>query len=264
MERTVSEQAGAESWDARLYDRSFGFVSAFGADMVDLLDPKPGEIIVDLGCGTGELAVAIAARGAQVIGIDADAAMVARARAQHRDMRFIQADGHDFRVDAPVDAVFSNAALHWMTEPTRVIGCVARALRPNARFVAEMGAYKNIKTITDALYQALAEQGVAAESVVFPWFFPRPSSYVAMLRESGLEIDYLHYFARPTPLDDCENGLADWMHMFARHFLDAAPPEAVEAVIARTEALTRESLCPDGRWVTDYTRLRFVARKVVD
>ena len=260
-----SGNAGEATWDAGLYDRSFGFVSDFATDMVDLLAPEPGERIVDLGCGTGKLTAAIAARGADAIGIDGDEAMVERARALHPTLTFEHADGRDFSIEGHADAVFSNAALHWMKEePAGVIACVARALRPGGRFVAEMGAHRNVRIITDALYQALAEQGVPAESVDFPWYFPRTSHYVGLLEDGGFEVTQLRYFARPTPLDDCPNGLADWIAMFGRNFTDAAPPGRVSAVIDRTVALTRDRLCPDGRWVTDYTRLRFVALRVAD
>ena len=253
------------AWDAALYDRSFGFVSAFGSDMIDLLAPEPGERIVDLGCGTGTLSAAIAARGAEVIGIDGDAAMVDRARASYPSLAFAHADGRDFAIEGVADAVFSNAALHWMKEePAGVIACVARALRPGGRFVAEMGAHRNVRIITDALYRALAEEGVPPEAVDFPWYFPRTSRYVGLLEEGGFDVTYLHYFARPTPLDDCPNGLADWIAMFGRNFTDAAPPGRTQAVVDRAVALTRARLCPDGRWMTDYTRLRFVAVKMAE
>ena len=258
---TASENERAD-WDATLYDRSFGFVSAFATDMVDLLAPAPGERIVDLGCGTGTLTAAIAARRADVIGIDGDAAMVERARALHPGLTFEHADGHDFAIEGLADAVFSNAALHWMKEnPPAVVTCVARALRPGGRFVAEMGAHRNVRIITDALYRALAEEGVPADAVDFPWYFPRTSRYVGLLEDGGFDVTQLHYFARPTPLDDCPNGLADWIAMFGRNFTDAAPPGRTPAVIDRTVELTRDRLCPDGRWITDYTRLRFVAVK---
>ena len=255
---------GWAAWDATLYDRSFGFVSAFATDMVDLLAPEPGERIVDLGSGTGTLSAAIAARGADVIGIDGDAAMVERARAHHPSLRFEHADGRDFAIEGLADAVFSNAALHWMKEPEPVIACVARALRPGGRFVAEMGAHRNVRIITDALYRALAEEGVPAESVDFPWYFPRTSRYVGLLEDGGFEVSRLRYFARPTPLDDCPNGLADWIAMFGRNFTGAAPPGRAQAVAERTVALTQARLRPEGRWVADYTRLRFIAVKGAD
>ena len=69
----------AAGWDADRYQRQFGFVSALGTDLLELLDPRPGETVLDLGCGTGELAAAIQGRGARVWALDADAAMVAAA-----------------------------------------------------------------------------------------------------------------------------------------------------------------------------------------
>lgn len=257
--RARAEEGAA--WDAALYDRSCGFVSTMSADMVDLLAPEAGERIVDLGCGTGALTAAIAARGASVIGIDGDAAMIARARSRYTGLAFAHADGRDFAIDGRADAVFSNAALHWMKEPRRVIARVARALRPGGRFVAEMGAYRNVGTITDALYEALADEGVPAEAVAFPWYFPSPSRYACQLEDGGFEVTHMRYFARPTPLDDCPNGIADWIAMFGRNFTDAAPAGRARAVVARAVALTRDRLCPEGRWIADYTRLRFVAVK---
>jgi trans-aconitate 2-methyltransferase len=172
-------------WDVGLYDKSFGFISRYGTDLLELLRPRPGERILDLGCGTGALAAQIAARGSHVIGIDSDPDMVARAQAQYPALRFECADGGNFLLEEPVDAVFSNAALHWMKAPQAVIDCVARALRPGGRFVAEMGADKNVATITEALYQALAELGVDRAAVDFPWYFPRTGAYVALLEAGG-------------------------------------------------------------------------------
>lgn len=256
--------AGGAAWNAGLYDKSFGFIADYGVDLLDWLSPRAGERILDLGCGVGQLTADIVARGAEVIGLDADADMIARAKEKHPDIVFVCAEGEDFVLDRPVDAVFSNAALHWMKEPEPVIASVARALRPGGRFVAEMGAYKNVATIIEAMYQALEEQEVSRDAVLFPWYFPRTSSYVRLLEEGGFEVERLHYFGRPTPLDTCENGLADWITMFAQNFLDAAPAGGVARIIERTVELTRDDLCPDGRWVTDYTRLRFAARRTED
>ena len=251
--------ASGQEWDVNLYDRSFGFIAEFGAGLVELLAPRPGERIVDLGCGTGQLTAQIADMGCEVIGIDADPDMIALARQKHPDLHFICAAGEEFSVDAPADAVFSNAALHWMKLPEPVIACVAKALRPGGRFVAEMGAHRNVVTITEALYQALAEQSVARKAVDFPWYFPRTGAYVSLLEAGGFDVSHLHYFARPTPLDNCSNGLSDWIRMFGQNFLAAAPPGGEAQLMARAEQICRPRLCPDGRWLTDYTRLRFRA-----
>ena len=144
-------------WDADRYQRQFGFVSAMAGGVLELLDASPGEVVLDLGCGTGELAARIAATGARVIGLDSDPAMVDAAARRLGAENTMLADGHDFRLPAPVDAVFSNAALHWMPRPGEVVGRVRSALRPGGRFVAEMGGAGNIAEILAAVGAALAD-----------------------------------------------------------------------------------------------------------
>jgi len=256
---TKNNAAGGQDWDVALYDQSFGFIAEFGAGLVELLAPSPGERIVDLGCGIGQLTAQIAEAGCDVIGIDADQAMITVARQKYPGIQFICATGEEFTIDTTVDAVFSNAALHWMKQPEPVIASVARVLRPGGRFVAEMGAHRNVVTVTEALYQALAEQSVAREAVQFPWYFPRTGAYVSLLEAGGFDVTHLHYFSRPTPLDNCPNGLIDWIRMFGQNFLAAAPPGSADEIMARAEELCRERLRSEGRWLTDYTRLRFRA-----
>ncbi len=256
---TDDNATSGQAWDADLYDKSFGFIAEFGAGLVELLAPRPGERIVDLGCGVGQLSAEIAAAGAEVIGIDGDPGMIARARQKYPDIQFICARAEYFSVTGQVDAVFSNAVLHWVKEPEPAIANVARALRPGGRFVAEMGAHRNVVTITEVLYQALAEQLVERDKVDFPWYFPRTGEYVTLLEAGGFDVTHLHYFARPTPLGNCPNGLRDWIEMFGRNFLAAAPAGGEARLMARAEQLCREHLCPEGRWITDYTRLRFRA-----
>ena len=144
-------------WDADRYQRQFGFVSAMAGGVLELLDASPGEVVLDLGCGTGELAARIAATGARVIGLDSDPAMVDAAARRLGAENTMLADGHDFRLPAPVDAVFSNAALHWMPRPGEVVGRVRAAVRPGGRFVAEMGGAGNIAEILAAVGAALAD-----------------------------------------------------------------------------------------------------------
>jgi prepilin-type processing-associated H-X9-DG protein len=156
-------------WDADRYQRQFGFVSAMAGGVLELLDASPGEVVLDLGCGTGELAARIAATGARVIGLDSDPAMVAAAARRLGEANILLADGHAFRLPEPVDAVFSNAALHWMPRPGQVVGCVRAALRPGGRFVAEMGGAGNVAEILAAVGAALGEEGLSPP--------PPPSSF---------------------------------------------------------------------------------------
>jgi trans-aconitate methyltransferase len=257
-----SATSAETGWDSTLYEESFGIITQFGAGVVELLAPRPGERIVDLGCGTGGLTAQIAAAGADVLGIDSSEAMIARARELCPGLRFEVARGEDFAVEEPVDAVFSSAALHWMSPPEAVATAVARALKPGGRFVAEMGGKGNIATIIGAVYQALAEEGIPRERIRNPWYFPSIGEYGSLLEGAGFEVLLMQLFDRPTPLDDCPNGMADWLRMFGGAFLEAVRDTRRKRVQERVNELTRPLLTREGRWVADYRRLRFMAVKL--
>jgi trans-aconitate methyltransferase len=257
-----SATSAETGWDSTLYEESFGIITQFGAGVVELLAPRPGERIVDLGCGTGGLTAQIAAAGADVLGIDSSEAMIARARELYPHLRFEVAKGEDFAVEEPVDAVFSSAALHWMSPPEAVAASVARALKPGGRFVAEMGGKGNIASIIGAISQALAEEGIPWERIRNPWYFPSIGEYGSLLEGAGFEVLLMRLFDRPTPLDDCPNGIADWLRMFGGAILVAVPDKRRERVQERVNELTRPLLNRDGRWVADYRRLRFMAVKL--
>jgi trans-aconitate methyltransferase len=245
-------------WNARAYDSSFGYVSAHGAPLIDLLDPQPGERIVDLGCGTGVLTADLAARGALVLGIDGSASMIEAAIAHHPGLDFIVGDGHDFSVAHPYDAVFSNAALHWMNrDPDAVIECVRMALRPGGRFVAEMGGAGNCSALTAAMLTAWREHGLNEPHL--PWYFPSPAEYATRLEKAGFTLRIIEFFDRPTPLDECPNGAADWVRMFAGSLLDGVPPATVEPLLRRVNELAAPALRRESGWMADYVRLRFAA-----
>ena len=243
------------TWDTTTYDRDFAFVSAYGAELLDWLRAQPGERILDLGCGTGELAERIASAGAVVIGIDSDPGMIQAARQRLPDADLRVADGHDFAVDEPVDAVFSNAALHWMPAAVEVLGCVSDALRHGGRFVAEMGATGNVATVMAAVDQACRETGLPGRD--WPWFFPSPAQYAAMLEDAGLEIRELDFRDRPTKLAG-DDGITGWLRMFAGPAMADVPAQVVD----RAVEIARPALWRDGAWWADYRRLRFRAVKV--
>ena len=247
----------AAGWDADRYQRQFGFVSAMGGDVLELLDPAPGETVLDLGCGTGELAAAIAASGARVLALDSDPAMVAAARRRLGDDRVLLADGHAFTLPEPVDAVFSNAALHWMPRPAEVSAQVHAALRPGGRFVAELGGAGNIAAILEALGAAMAEAGLPAPEC--PWYFPTPAQHATLLEAGGFRVARMEHFPRPTPLAGGPDGLADWVAMFGGSLTAGVPAARLGQVLARAGELAAPRLYRDGRWTADYWRLRFVA-----
>jgi trans-aconitate methyltransferase len=249
-------------WSADAYDGSHSFVYEYGEGVVDLLGPGEGERVLDLGCGTGHLTEAIAGRGASVVGLDASGEMVERARESYPDRRFVHADARAFEsaVDGPFDAVFSNAALHWIPERDHdaVLESVHDTLRPGGRFVAELGGVGNVEAFAEAIRAECTSRGYDVES---PWYFPSVGEYAPRLEEHGFEVRYATLFDRPTELDDGESGLRNWIGMFAEGFLESVTGEEREAILAGVEDALREGYYRegDGTWIAPYRRLRFVA-----
>ena len=242
----------ADQWDSSLYDARHSFVWKKSADLIGFLDPHPGERILDLGCGTGHLTAEIAGRGAHVVGLDASPSMIAQARQNFPKVKFMLADARDAAFDQPFDAVFSNAALHWMKGAPAVIAAVARALKPGGRFVFEMGALGNIATILEALREVLP----AAES---PWFFPSAAEYATLLEAQGFEIRLIETFERIHALEHPEKGMREWLEMFCGTWFDGLPAPDRPKLVAEIEALLRPGLYYDGCWHADYRRLRAIA-----
>jgi len=257
----MSEERRTNRWDADDYDGDHAFVHEYGASVVDLLDPKPGERVVDLGCGTGHLTAEIAAAvgdAGDVLGIDQSPEMVAEAREQYPDLAFERADATEYDPAEPFDAVFSNAALHWMPDQDAVVERVADALRPAGRFVAEMGGHGNVATVVDATRRELTDRGYEADS---PWYFPTVGEQASLLERHGFEVRFARLFDRPTELDGGPDGLRNWLGMFGDSLL-AGPDEAERrAVVAAVEDRCRDALFDEdsGTWTADYRRLRFEA-----
>ena len=247
----------ADRWDSSLYDDRHSFVWKKSADLIDLLAPQPGERILDLGCGTGHLTAQIAARGAEVIGIDSSVSMVAQARQNFPKLKFQLADARDFRFDAPFDAVFSNAALHWVREADRAASSIAQALKPGGRLVLEMGVKGNIALIVEGVEAVLREAGYGAENT---WYFPSLGDYSAVLERQGFEVMEAQTFPRWNKLEHPERGLREWLEMFAGAYLEGVPAGDREAVVRAIEARLQPALFQDGAWWADYRRLRIVAK----
>jgi len=248
--------AGGQRWDPERYRRNAAFVAQHGAPVLDLLAPQPGERILDLGCGEGALAAEIAARGARVVGIDASPEQIAACRARGIEAQVM--DGARLAFAAEFDAVFSNAALHWIKDADAVIDGVWRALRPGGRFVAECGGEGNVASVRSALVAALARRGIDG-AAADPWYFPTPAAYRARLERRGFVVRTIALLPRPTVLP---GRLADWLDTFAEDFLRLLPSSERTAFKDEIEELLRERLCDAGGvWTVDYVRLRFAADK---
>lgn len=249
------------TWNSTLYDDAHAFVWQYGESLLDFLAPGPGELILDLGCGTGHLTAKIASAGATVWGIDADSNMIQQARQNHPQLQFEVADARNFQVEETVDAVFSNAVLHWIREPDKVISCIDRALKPGGRFVAELGGRGNIQAIAEALLAAIAQLGADPSTIQLPWYFPSVGEYATRLEQQGFEVRYATLFDRPTALEGA-SGLATWLQMFANSVFQGRSLQEQQQIIQSVEAQLQPTLFRDNQWWADYRRLRIVAIKL--
>jgi trans-aconitate methyltransferase len=244
--------SNAQEWNPAQYGKNARFVSDLGVPVVELLSPKSGERILDLGCGDGALTIKLAALGCTVVGVDSSAEMVNAAKLLGLDAHVV--DGQSLQFASEFDAVFSNAALHWMKNPEGVISGVWHALKPGGRFVGEFGGYGNVAAIVTALESALASRGIVVAS---PWFFPRPREYSELLEASGFEVKAMDLIPRPTLLPGDVGG---WLETFAQPYISALPVGDRKWFISEVVEALRDVLCDaDGDWRADYVRLRFFA-----
>ena len=248
-------------WEANVYDKSMSYVSQYGEDIVKWLNPKSGEKIIDFGCGTGDLAAKIASYGAHVVGVDISPEMVERARKKYPELTFQCADGMNWRSEFPYDAVFSNAALHWMKDPEAAIKSMISNLRPGGRMIVEFGGHGNVATIIEAIRETMQRLG-KERMFVNPWYFPTIGEYAALLEKHGMEVRTANLFDRPTPLEDGEDGMKGWLEMFGTAmFPQAGESEAGQWIREAVSEMKQTALYDQGVWTADYRRIRVMAIK---
>ena len=239
-----------QHWSARRYAETAHFVPELGMPVLELLAPSVGEQILDLGCGDGVLTEKIVAAGA----VDAAPDMVAAARARGIDARVMP--GQNLTFDPEFDAVFSNAALHWMHPPEAVLSGVRRALKPGGRFIGEMGGHNNTAAIMVALSAVLGRRGLDAHRLS-PWYFPSAAAYRAKLEATGFAVEDIRIVPRPTTLP---TSIEPWLDTFGGAFFGALPePDRIPARAEVTKLLRPVLVDETGTWIADYVRLRFRA-----
>ncbi|MDK8642775.1 class I SAM-dependent methyltransferase [Niallia taxi] len=249
-----------DPWNASLYDGKHSFVSNFGEGLVSLLSPSPGEKILDLGCGTGDLASSLAKYDCEVIGIDNSPNMIALAQKKYPHIPFFVEDATALPYESRFTAVFSNAALHWIKSPKQALASIYSSLQQGGRFVAEFGGKGNVQIITDAIIEEFAEQGISFNWANFPWYFPSIAEYTQLMEEAGFRVVFAQHYDRPTSLDG-ENGLNNWIEMFGDSFFKGVSESKKEMLIRNVADKLHADVFKDGSWLIDYKRLRVIGIK---
>ena len=248
---------GLMNWDPETYSLHTPYVSELGRPVLDLLRPEAGERVLDLGCGDGALTIELVRRGCRVTGVDTNMEMAEAGR--KLGLQVDIEDGHMLPYEKEFDAVFSNAALHWMLQPDQVISGVYRALKNPGRFVGEMGGEGNIALLHQALRAQIAEWGIDPDKID-PWYFPSVRDYRRRLERAGFGVEQIELIERPTPLP---TGIDGWIQSVAHPFLAALSHSDRQKFVSEVEEQVRPSLYDEsGTWYADYVRLRFSAFKI--
>ncbi|GLB50128.1 class I SAM-dependent methyltransferase [Neptunitalea lumnitzerae] len=254
--------ANNQKWNASLYVDKHAFVYEYGEDLIRLLDVKEGEEILDIGCGTGQLTAVIKQQGAFVTGLDASQDMIEKACDLYPDIAFKVANVADFTLQTPVDAIFSNATLHWVLDYQEAAKCMYNALKPNGRLVVEFGGKGNVDMVISTLKKVLKDYGYFTNAKIQPWFFPSISAYTAVLENIGFTVTLAQLYDRPTLLADSKKGIEDWLQMFATSFFEGIPEAQVVAICKEVQNELYPFLYKNDNWYADYKRLRVIAVKL--
>jgi trans-aconitate methyltransferase len=242
------------SWNPVTYSKNARFVSELGEPLLLLLKPQAGEVILDLGCGDGALTRKLAAEGSSVIGIDASRSLLEAAHAWGLNVAVM--DAQQLGLKRRFEAIFSNAALHWIKRPELVLDGAAKCLKPGGRFVGEFGGRGNVETIRTALHAALRTRGIDPSNTD-PWYFPSADEYSALLGHFGFDVEYIELIPRATKLP---GDILGWLEVFAQPFTNVvASSERSGFLLEVRDALEAKLRKTDGTWHADYVRLRFKA-----
>jgi len=254
--------SSAYPWNPALYEAKNAFVFHLAEDILAKLAARAGESILDLGCGTGQLTDRLASQGTQVTGLDASVEMLTQARTNYPNVSFVQGDVRTFRLNQRFDAIFSNAALHWVAEHDQVARSVFYHLKPGGRFVAELGGKGNLAAMIEAVEGVLSDRyQMTCPSRLCPWTFPTLGQFTSALESQGLRVLEARWFERLTPLAEGQDGMRHWLEAFMQNYLTALPASQQPDAVAAIQDRLRPRWFNGSQWHVDYARLQVVAIK---
>ncbi len=247
------------SWNPQLYNQKHSFVFKYGQELIEWLQPHPGERILDLGCGTGQLTYEIHQKGTYAVGVDYSPSMIAHAQAKYPKLEFYVMDASDFQFDQPFHAIFSNATLHWVLDVEEAIQAMYNNLTPGGRLILEMGGKGNVETILKQLKKELIEHGYPEQAKKQVWYFPTVGEYTSLLEKYGFHVRRAYHYERPSELTDEQTGIIDWLDMFGGAFFEEIPDADQEEIKLRVQENIKDQCLINGIWYADYQRLRILA-----
>lgn len=245
-------------WNADLYNDKHAFVYQFGSQILDLLKPQTGEVILDLGCGSGELTKAIKDSGAKTYGIDSSPEMISRAKANYPEIDFRVMDATALDFDFKFDAIFSNAVFHWIKNPEKAVEKMYENLKDGGRIVMEFGGKGNVQNIVEAVKISLAKRNLQFHDL---WYFPAIGEFASLLENKSFKVTFAEHFPRETELADEETGIADWLEMFGKPFFSEINETEKPIFLQEVTEILRPKNYRNGKWYADYKRIRVVTVK---
>lgn len=249
-------------WNPKLYKNNHSFVYNYGHDLLELLNPQNGEIILDLGCGTGELTFEIYKKTPFVTGIDSSEKMLSEAKKNYPDIEFLNINALEMNYLNKFDKVFSNAVFHWIFEQEKFLKNIYNSLKSGGKLIFEMGGKNNASTILTNIQKSLIEKGFPKNAEKQFTFFPSLGEYSTLLEKAGFTVRYALYFDRDTILNG-EDGLKNFINMFYDPYFVGINDELKSEIIQEVETNTKPILFRDGIWYADYKRLRIIAEKII-
>ncbi len=249
-----------DQWNPKLYDGEHDFVSEYGQVILEMLAPRKGERILDLGCGTGDLANKLALIGVDVVGVDSSLNMIEEAQKKYPKLHFSVEDALALPFEEEFDAVFSNAVLHWIKTPQPALASIYKGLKSGGRFVAEFGGEDNVQRISNSIFEEKAKLGYASDDTHFPWYYPSIGQYTSLMEQAGFQVVFAQHVDRPTRLEG-EAGLKNWIDMFTSSFFSNVPKEDLPILLKNIEKSLAEEAFHEDHWIADYKRLRVIGIK---